>query len=313
MRFSIIVPVYNGAEYLRRCIASVQKQSISDWQLILVNDGSTDESGSIMSELAKQDKRLFCIHQENTGPFFARKKGIACAKGDYLLFLDCDDCLAEPCLETLNTVITEHHPDMICFAAVSDNTVIGQLSKEKTWLDKELFCRVLMSSHRFNSLWSKCFRRELLENDDNHYDAFRGICWGEDKAMLLHPTHRAKNIYCLPDILYSYQRNPKGISKIASAKQIDAMISQPLFDLLEKYRILWKIESHSLKCYQLENLLNAYWRSVRSCKTREEWNLFFAYPWHKQYQPLKAYGRYLKGNDRWKLTLAWYLYKRRRV
>jgi len=310
VKFSIIVPVYNGAENLRFCVESVQKQSVSDWQLILVDDGSADDSFRVMQELRQKDERILTIQQENMGPFFARKNGIAHADGDYLLFLDCDDTLEEECLKKLYRVITEQHADVICYTACSEGKSIGTMEREEGILNKQDFCRELLGSHQFNAVWCKAFRRELFYADENNYEDFRGICWGEDKALFLHGIHRAKQIYYLPDSLYHYRRNPKGISKISSPTQIDAMVSAPLFRLMEKYRSLWNVEERVLKTYQLRNLLNTYWRSCRSCRTKEDQKLFGSYPWKKHYLPLKMYREGLNKKEKLKLLLAWRLYWR---
>lgn len=90
---SIIVPIYNSAKYLAQCIDSIICQSYTDWELILVDDGSKDQSGRICDEYAKQDHRITVIHQPNKGVSSARNVGIAIAKGEYLCFVDADDWL----------------------------------------------------------------------------------------------------------------------------------------------------------------------------------------------------------------------------
>ena len=90
---SIITPVYNAEKYLDDCVQSVLKQDYSHWELILVDDGSSDESSSICDAYAAQDARIRVIHQKNAGPGAARNKGMETAKGDYLCFLDSDDYL----------------------------------------------------------------------------------------------------------------------------------------------------------------------------------------------------------------------------
>lgn len=86
MRYSILIPVYNAAAFLRQCLDSVLCQRLSDYEVILVNDGSTDASPAICSEYARLDSRFRLIHQENQGLLMARKAGIAAARGSYLLF-----------------------------------------------------------------------------------------------------------------------------------------------------------------------------------------------------------------------------------
>lgn len=90
---SIIVPVYNVADYLRECIQSVLNQKYHNFECILVDDGSTDDSGAICDKVCNKDNRFTCIHKENGGLSDARNVGINAAKGDYLYFLDSDDII----------------------------------------------------------------------------------------------------------------------------------------------------------------------------------------------------------------------------
>lgn len=112
---SIIVPVYNKTEYLDVCIESILSQSMTNFELILVNDGSTDDSGKKCDEFAKKDTRIIVIHQVNKGVSSARNAGLAVAKGQYIGFVDADDVLNTKMYEVLITNIKKHHADIsIC-------------------------------------------------------------------------------------------------------------------------------------------------------------------------------------------------------
>ena len=90
-KVSIIVPVYNTEEYLSECIESILDQSFTDFELLLINDGSIDKSGKICDEYAKKDSRIVVIHKENGGVSSARNKGIEIAQGEWISFIDADD------------------------------------------------------------------------------------------------------------------------------------------------------------------------------------------------------------------------------
>ena len=94
-RISIIVPVYNVEKYLKKCVDSILGQTFTDFELLLIDDGSTDNSGSICDELAKTDNRIKVIHKENGGLSDARNIGIEVAKGDFIGFIDSDDYIDE--------------------------------------------------------------------------------------------------------------------------------------------------------------------------------------------------------------------------
>ena len=93
IKVSIIVPVYRAESYLLKCVESIAKQTHSNIEIILVNDGSPDNSGIVCDELAKNDERIIVIHKENGGVSSARNAGINVASGEYILFVDSDDCL----------------------------------------------------------------------------------------------------------------------------------------------------------------------------------------------------------------------------
>lgn len=114
MSISIIVPVYNTEKYLSACLDSILTQSFTDFELLLVDDGSTDKSGEICDEYAQKDSRIRVFHKENGGVSSARNLGIEEAVGDYLHFVDADDIVLSGAYEYLNTVIWEYsRPDII--------------------------------------------------------------------------------------------------------------------------------------------------------------------------------------------------------
>lgn len=112
---SIIVPIYNVEQYISKCIESILAQTYRDFELILVDDGSTDMCGKICDEYAKQDSRVHVIHQENKGVSAARNAGISLAKGEYIMFVDSDDFITENMLEKMHDCIAESGSDIaIC-------------------------------------------------------------------------------------------------------------------------------------------------------------------------------------------------------
>ena len=118
MRFSVVIPVYNVADYLTACVDSVLSGDCSDYEIILVDDGSTDNrSGPLCDALAARSPgRIRVIHQENLGLGGARNTGLEAARGEYLFFLDGDDTITPDALSTLSRAVeTYRHPDVIAF------------------------------------------------------------------------------------------------------------------------------------------------------------------------------------------------------
>lgn len=122
MTISIVLPMYNAEASIANAIESVQNQTYADWELIIVDDGSKDESVAIAAGYAQQDSRIRILKQENAGPSAARNKGIAEVKSAYLTFIDADDRLGETCLQHLLSALeanAEH--DLVCAGYYEQN------------------------------------------------------------------------------------------------------------------------------------------------------------------------------------------------
>ena len=139
---SVIIPVYNVEEYLRECIESVLNQTFRDFEIILVDDGSTDSSGDICDEYVEKDERVTVIHQKNGGLSVARNTGLSEANGKYVYFLDSDDYISENALATLLNIAENDSSDIVFFDAVSfadtDDFTVNQnyIRKNKYLTDK---------------------------------------------------------------------------------------------------------------------------------------------------------------------------------
>ena len=111
-KITVIIPVYNVASFLERALKSITEQTYTDLQILLIDDGSTDESGKICDLWAKKDDRIQCVHQENEGVSAARNHGLELAEGAYIMFLDSDDWVEPDMVEKLHQLICEHHADV---------------------------------------------------------------------------------------------------------------------------------------------------------------------------------------------------------
>ena len=139
--FSIITPVYNSKEYLQECIDSVINQTFTSWELILVDDGSTDGSGEICDTYLS-DSRIKVIHQANAGAFKSRINGIEAASGVYMLGLDADDLFEIDCLEKIKNAITLSNSDLILFGyhkfGNADGNCVCTLKPMKQYTTEEI-------------------------------------------------------------------------------------------------------------------------------------------------------------------------------
>ena len=173
MLFSVIVPIYNIEKYLKRCIDSVISQSFSDYELILVDDGSPDNCPDICDAYAEKDERIKVIHKENGGLVSARQAGIRVATGEYVFHLDGDDALLPDALLNAYEIIEKYHPDLVSFShkryvdgLVGDT--VEDLAEEGLYLKPEIekyLCPNLLSNKNMQNLlyflWGKAIKREL--------------------------------------------------------------------------------------------------------------------------------------------------------
>ena len=276
MRYSIIIPVYNGAAFLNESINSVLNQKLSDWELILVDDGSTDSSGEIAETWAARDMRVRVIHQDNQGQFYARQSGIEHSRGDYLLFLDCDDRWKPDFFSILDSAVNKYEPDLLlytgCVIEDSQETgkMIGKIAEQTTSVAASKLKETLISSDHLNSLCLKCFRRSLFDADPEDYHAFHGVSFGEDKARLLVPVTRAERIWYIPDVLYEYHRHKDSVTRNMSAFKGERMLANDLFEMLRRYLPIWKMEKEEyrdmLDAYYIRNFLNTYYSMRKHLK-----------------------------------------------
>ncbi|MGM0215625.1 glycosyltransferase family 2 protein [Enterococcus sp. AZ109] len=177
---SIIVPVYNVEKYLHKCVDSILEQTFTDFELILVDDGSPDGSGAICDEYAKKDARVKVIHKENGGLSDARNAGIDIAQGKYLGFIDSDDYIEKDMYELLyNNIINENADLSICGVYhVYDNKEIIENKKQYMVLDRDetmvlIFHGNLISDHAWNKLYTKkIFNETRYPVGKYHEDSF---------------------------------------------------------------------------------------------------------------------------------------------
>lgn len=227
MLFSILVPVYNVEKYLPQCIESVLTQDFDDYELILVNDGSTDRSADICKKYAAEDNRIKYYSKSNEGLLLTRRYGIQRAQGEYILFLDSDDFWEKGLLLKLQEEIKNYAYDLIVFRfkRVTDEGKLVYEDKgifpDHTSFDeknKEDFILSFISSSRLNVMWSKCVRRQILDVNAD-YSIFKDKK-GEDLLQSISIVGNAKTILYLDDTLYNYRLSPSGRGRNFKSKYI---------------------------------------------------------------------------------------------
>lgn len=220
IKFSIICPIYNSQAFIKDCIESVIEQKYSNWELVLINDGSTDDSGDICKTYSKKDKRIVLIDQKNTGQFIARLNAIKKISGDYVLFLDSDDSLETNALETLYSLLSKDKIDIVWFSYnYSTPQIVNQYylaERDEIISNKPL--EELFGKRIGFFLWDKCFSRELFEGLNVKVD-FKFSNFAEDTFMVYLLSRNAKTIQIINKKLYHYRYNDN--SKVHQISRID--------------------------------------------------------------------------------------------
>lgn len=201
---SIIIPVYNTEKYLKRCLDSVIAQDYTDWELILVDDGSTDQSGAICDAYSEKYFNIHVLHNCNQGPAASRMAGVEACSGDLVMFVDSDDWLSENALSVMAGYLEEDIDLVTCvFTDIYDD---GRKHTQKIFEEEYIDCNTVqdcvMHMHRTRYLTgspcTKLFRRELFEGINFH----REVTIGEDYSMIVQIVRKARKVRMLGQSLY---------------------------------------------------------------------------------------------------------------
>lgn len=205
---SIIVPIYNAENYLRRCVDSILNQEYTDYELLLVNDGSTDASGDICEEYGDRDPRVIVIQKENTGVSDSRNRALDRARGKYLQFLDSDDWITPDATRLFVRAAEEYGCDMVIsdfYRVVGERLSTKGDIEEEGVLTREEFAAHMMENPAdfyYGVLWNKLYRRDIVEEHNLRMDT--DINWCEDFMFNLEYIRYAKVFYALHAPIYYY-------------------------------------------------------------------------------------------------------------
>lgn len=206
MKLSIIIPVYNTEKYLQQCINSILESTFSDYELLLVDDGSTDKSGRICDEYVGKDERIRVFHQENGGVSKARNVGIDNAKAPWITFIDADDWISETFLENLYEVV-EEHPDVDFVQAGCTNYRGGEIGEMEQhyefYVGNDM--QKLFTTFRGLSI-SKLYKKQLL-SESFHVRYDEDITYLEDFLFTLDYISQIHSYVFLPEEGYYYRRD----------------------------------------------------------------------------------------------------------
>lgn len=267
---SVIVPVYNTAQYLRWCLDSILNQTLKDIEVICVDDGSTDASPQILDEYAAADNRIRVIHKENSGLVSARKIGLKTATGEYIGYVDSDDWIEPNMYEKLLAALIDEKAEIAMCGRIEETGHIGRESRhgfpagryDKQGLKEKIYPGMIVNDAFFEwgifpGIWDKLFRRECLEQFQMEVD--ERLTMGEDAACTYPALLNVESIYISDECLYHYRQSASSMVKQTDGRETER----------KRYRILYQSVMKSLSLYKGIFDLTSQW---------EEYLLFLMTP-----------------------------------
>lgn len=257
---SVIIPIYNAEQYLEKCLESILEQTYTNFEVLLVDDASTDSSAEICRRYASVDERIQYLRKENSGAYLTRIYGVERARGTYFTFCDADDYYTyKHAFMRIYEELNQEQYDALQFGYVkkynhlrrkvrsSARTVSVQ---EEQFVEQEypkLLCSFWERSHLTMQVWNKVYHRKLLSN----LKAVKGtekIFWGEDLILNLHLLSTCRMILFIPDTLYCYVQFRGGTSKVSLHTMQD-------LNNIKKYQQIYLSAYHGKDKEEMERIL----------------------------------------------------------
>ena len=257
---SIIIPIYNAEKYLNKCLDTIYKQTFTDYEVIMVDDGSTDNSPVICQQYEKKDSRFSYIRKNNGGVFQTRIFGAEAASGKYFTYCDADDYYVNKnALQNIFDIVNENDCSILQFGFFKKyNHLVKRYKIVQTKIkrNKEEFYKQeypkLLCSHWPNSnltmgVWNKVYQRKLLDELPDSSAAER-IFWGDDLIINLYLMQECESMCFVPDALYCYRQNSGGTNQFSLTTMHD-------LDSIKKYQIKFLKEYQGEEKDRIENIM----------------------------------------------------------
>lgn len=247
-KVSLIIPIYNTEEYLRRCLDSACNQTYNNMEIICIDDGSTDASGSIADEYEANYSNVKVIHQHNQGESAARNRGLEEASGDYIGFMDCDDWIEPDMYEKLVSEADKKHLDMVLCGYSMDSDYDRKIPVNDNPVTEDIFGRqklfeyvYIRDKHRAVTswIWCKLFSRKLIYNNDGHLAFDTTVRFGADILFFIQAAAKVKTACYVNEPLYHYYQRQTSTShtqRLDVAYEI-VPIYERMIDFCNKNRI----------------------------------------------------------------------------
>lgn len=272
--FSIIVPVYNTENRLERCIDSLINQTLKDIEIILVDDGSTDNSGSICNEYANKDNRIRVIHQKNAGQGIARNSGIKIAQGEFIAFLDSDDYMDACSYEIIKQALDEKNADLCAFGYLQQNQngkiVYESVVHQNEYCGEDIRKKFLL--HFFGddptdeelcgvSSCMSVYRKSIIDNNGIAFLSERKV-FSEDTIFNLDFCKYVQKVITIPNILYHYCLSSNSFTQGYQPNRLE--LTENFCDILNDYAQRYNVLSEVS-----ERINMVLWVTIMDCIKQE--------------------------------------------
>lgn len=293
MKFSVLIPVYNTEKYLEKCLQSVLNQTYQDFEIIIVDDGSTDGSGEICDKyMVDYPEIIKVIHKENQGLISARRVGIDNAKSDYCIFVDSDDYIKDNLLESLqNILVHDYEIDLLIYSfcyirngvfernypRIAEDNTIWQNDNRGQLINHFLY------SNNVTTMWIKAVKTTLLQSDSTDYSKYFGKNMAEDYLQSLYLITYAQKIvyYYLP--LYCYNYNDESISRSYTSESISKQNKLHVYYVLLEYLKIWNMnDSETIKKINAKwfnDTMYLFFKCYENAKSKIEKDTILSYNW----------------------------------
>lgn len=285
MKLSIIIPIFNVEQFLPQCLTSIQQQDFDDYEVLCVDDGSTDGSSVIINAFCKNDHHFRSIRQENAGMSTARNRGLQEAQGDYVLFVDSDDWLLDGSLAQLSNELQGE--DVICFGAqkyleltktyLSNNRpIITDTISGWDYFNQQ---RLLTTEIHFVCIWQRAYRRDFLLK--NNLLFAEGIRRAEDDLFTTMVMHHAQTLKTISKEVYVYRVRDNSITTTVNIDRwYDSLKVQEILadffipkDNIDKH-VLYRVLASNYINWFSTTTLKLYGNRDRELSSRINWSYF---------------------------------------
>lgn len=275
VKISIVIPVYNAEKYLDACLSSILNQDMHSYEVILVDDGSSDSSPMICDRYSATDSRFRTIHKENRGVSSARNAGISLGQGEYVMFVDADDALCPDALSVLSSLTVEK-PDIVIGGfninqgEIPYRTVIPYESEFYPYAGLPTFFDATMHRHGelFRGPWAKLYRSSVIKKHSLLFD--ENLSYAEDKLFVYQFMNRISSAAAADIPVYEYFRRPGTLSGgKTTARRLDQLLdvvplyAEEFIALMNKYpscKSLKKVFHNDIVCCDIMRILRTFFK-----------------------------------------------------